>query len=71
MNSPETFSDEEVEDNNVGTLKPAEIIAVQQVYDSHDCPKNIAYMACFHTKFHGKLDAEEWFINDSNKHLLL
>jgi hypothetical protein len=71
MSSPEMFTDEELEDNNVGSLKPAEVIAVQRVYDSHDCPKNIAYMARFHAKFDGKLGAEEWFINDSNKHLLL
>jgi hypothetical protein len=71
MSSPDPFSDEEVEDNNVGSLKPAEVIAVQRVYDSHDCPKDIAYMARFHAKFDGKLGAEEWFINDSNKHLLL
>jgi hypothetical protein len=51
MSSSETFSDEEVEDNDIGSLKPAEVIAVQQGYDSHDFPKNIAYMAQFHTKF--------------------
>ncbi|KAF8490875.1 hypothetical protein JB92DRAFT_3147784 [Gautieria morchelliformis] len=73
MSSVATISDEEVENEDLGKLKPMELTAVERIYNSHDRPNHKSYMDKFYTRFEKKIGAEEWFIQSGsgNKHLLL
>ncbi|KAF8487824.1 hypothetical protein JB92DRAFT_3020131 [Gautieria morchelliformis] len=73
MCSVHTLSDKEREDEDMGTLNPIEVTAVERIYDTYDCPKDMSYISCFYTWFEKKIGADEWFImsRSGNKHLLL
>ncbi|KAF8516222.1 hypothetical protein JB92DRAFT_3114273 [Gautieria morchelliformis] len=73
MCSVHTLSDEEMENEDMGTLDPIELTAVERIYDTHDRPKDMSYISRFYTRFEKKIGADEWFImsGSGNKHLLL